>query len=54
MRKLLILACLAVFGCDTGPDPVDGTSVTVTLPPPADANAAPGFTVSIATDIRPI
>jgi hypothetical protein len=57
MRKLLFLACLAIAGCDTG-HAIDGASVTVTLPPPGDAPIAssiePGFTVSIATDIRPI
>jgi hypothetical protein len=57
MRRLLILAFLAVSGCDTGQAPDNGTSVTIILPPPSDAPIAapvePGFTVPIATDIRP-
>jgi hypothetical protein len=53
MRKLLFLACLAVAGCDPGHSAANGTSVTVTLPPPAEPPAEPGFTVSIVTDIRP-
>jgi hypothetical protein len=48
MRKLFFLACLAIAGCDPGHNPNDGSSVTLTLPPPADKAAEPGFTISPA------